>query len=39
MIRIAIVDDHPVVRAGLKHFLSDQSDMTVVAEADRKSVV
>ena len=33
MIRIAIVDDHPVVRAGLKHFLSDQSDMTVVAEA------
>ena len=33
MIRIAIVDDHPVVRAGLKQFLSDQSDMSVVAEA------
>ncbi len=33
MIRIAIVDDHPVVREGLKHFLSDQNDMSVVAEA------
>jgi two-component system, NarL family, invasion response regulator UvrY len=33
MIRIAIVDDHPVVRAGLKQFLSDQIDMSVVAEA------
>ncbi len=33
MIRIAIVDDHPVVRAGLKQFLSDQMDMSVVAEA------
>ena len=33
MIRIAIVDDHPVVRAGLKQFLGDQMDMTVIAEA------
>ena len=33
MIRIAIVDDHPVVRAGLKQFLSDQADMSVVGEA------
>lgn len=33
MIRIAIVDDHPVVRTGLKGFLSDQIDITVVAEA------
>ncbi len=33
MIRIAIVDDHPVVRAGLKQFLSDQTDMSVVGEA------
>jgi DNA-binding NarL/FixJ family response regulator len=33
MIRIAIVDDHAVVRAGLRHFLSDQTDMRVVAEA------
>ncbi len=33
MIRIVIVDDHPVVRAGLKQFLSDQVDMTVIGEA------
>ncbi len=33
MIRIAIVDDHPTVRAGLKQFFADQTDFTVVAEA------
>lgn len=33
MIRIAIVDDHAMVRAGLRQFFSDQSDFTVVAEA------
>lgn len=33
MIRIAIVDDHAVVRAGLRQFLSDQMDITVVSEA------
>ena len=33
MIRIAIVDDHAVVRAGLRQFLSEQVDLTVVAEA------
>lgn len=33
MIRIAIVDDHAVVRAGLRQFLSDQIDISVVAEA------
>ena len=33
MIRIAIVDDHAVVRAGLKQFLSEHSDLSVVAEA------
>jgi two-component system, NarL family, invasion response regulator UvrY len=33
MIRIAIVDDHAVVRAGLRQFFSDQVDLTVVAEA------
>jgi two-component system, NarL family, invasion response regulator UvrY len=33
MIRIAIVDDHAVVRAGLRQFLSEQMDMSVVAEA------
>jgi DNA-binding NarL/FixJ family response regulator len=33
MIRIAIVDDHAVVRAGLRQFFADQVDMRVVAEA------
>lgn len=33
MIRIAIVDDHAMVRAGLKQFFADQPDFTVVAEA------
>jgi DNA-binding NarL/FixJ family response regulator len=33
MIRIAIADDHALVRAGLRQFLSDQSDLAVVAEA------
>jgi two-component system response regulator NreC len=34
MIRIVIVDDHPVVRAGVKSFLTDQPDMQVVGEAE-----
>ena len=33
MIRVAIVDDQSMVRAGLRQFFSDQSDFTVVAEA------
>ena len=33
MIRIAIVDDHAMIRAGLKQFFADQPDFTVVAEA------
>jgi DNA-binding NarL/FixJ family response regulator len=33
MIRIAIIDDHAIVRAGLKQFFADQVDLTVVAEA------
>jgi two-component system, NarL family, invasion response regulator UvrY len=33
MIRIAIVDDHALIRAGLREFLADQADFTVVAEA------
>jgi two-component system, NarL family, invasion response regulator UvrY len=33
MIRIAIVDDHALVRAGLRQFFADQSDFAVVAEA------
>jgi len=33
MIRIAIVDDHAVIRAGLRQFFSEQPDFQVVAEA------
>jgi DNA-binding NarL/FixJ family response regulator len=33
MIRIAIVDDHPMVRTGLRQFFAEQPDFAVVAEA------
>lgn len=33
MIRIALVDDHAMVRAGLRQFFADQIDLEVVAEA------
>ena len=33
-IRLLVVDDHPVVRAGLRTLLSAQADMQVVGEAD-----
>jgi DNA-binding NarL/FixJ family response regulator len=33
MIRIAIVDDHAVVRAGLRQYFAEQTDFSVVAEA------
>lgn len=33
MIRIGIVDDHAVVRAGLRQFFAEQPDLEVVAEA------
>ncbi len=33
MIRIAIVDDHAMLRAGLRQFLAEQPDLVVVAEA------
>ena len=33
MIRIAIVDDHAVVRAGLRQYFSEQVDLQVIAEA------
>ena len=33
MIRIAIVDDHAMVRAGLRQFFADEVDFSVVAEA------
>jgi two-component system invasion response regulator UvrY len=34
MIRIAIIDDHAMVRAGLRQFFADQTDFSVVAEAE-----
>ncbi|MBS0449509.1 MAG: response regulator transcription factor [Proteobacteria bacterium] len=33
MIRVAIVDDHAVVRAGLRQYLSEQVDLRVIGEA------
>jgi DNA-binding NarL/FixJ family response regulator len=33
MIRVALVDDHPVVRAGLRALVDAQDDLTVVGEA------
>ena len=33
-IRIVIVDDHPVVRDGIRHMLSSQTDMEVIGEAE-----
>ena len=34
MIRVLVVDDHPIVREGLKQILSDTEDILVVDEAD-----
>lgn len=34
MIRILIVDDHAILRAGLKHILADYADIEVAGEAD-----
>jgi DNA-binding NarL/FixJ family response regulator len=33
MIRILIADDHAILRAGLKHLLSDTTDIVVAGEA------
>ncbi len=33
MIRVALVDDHPVVRAGMRALVDGQDDLTVVGEA------
>ena len=32
MIRIGIVDDHAIVRTGLRQFLSEQSDLSVTGD-------
>ena len=34
MIRLLLVDDHPVVRAGYLHLLEQDGDMRVVAQSD-----
>jgi DNA-binding NarL/FixJ family response regulator len=34
MIEMILVDDHPVVRSGVKHVLQDSKDIKLVAEAD-----
>ena len=34
IVKVAIVDDHAIVRAGLKQFLSEMVDLRVVGEAD-----
>lgn len=39
MIRVTIVDDHPLVRRGLRETLSAEADITVVAEASRSEEV
>lgn len=39
MIRVLIVDDHPIVRRGLKETLTAEIDITVVAEAARSEEV
>ena len=33
MIRVAIVDDHAIVRAGLRQYFADQVDLKVTGEA------
>jgi len=33
MIRIMIVDDHPIVRSGLKNIIADEEDMEIICEA------
>lgn len=39
MIRVMLIDDHPVVRAGLRTILDSFADITVVAEGDTGAAV
>ena len=39
MIRVMIVDDHPLIRRGLREALATDSSVTVVAEAERSEAV
>ncbi len=34
MIRVLLVDDHPLVRAGIRSLLESTNDIVIVAEAD-----
>ncbi len=33
-LRVLVVDDHPIVREGLRHLINDEDDMVVCGEAD-----
>jgi DNA-binding NarL/FixJ family response regulator len=39
MIKILIVDDHPIIRSGLKQIIADEYDMKVVFEAENANVM
>ena len=39
MIKVLVVDDHPIVRQGLKQILSDEPDMAVLGEAQSSQEV
>lgn len=38
MIRVLVVDDHAVVRAGIRHFFGDVGDIEIAAEAENAAV-